>query len=170
MDIIGNLLLLTMKIGVISDTHLNISDDRLEKIVADHFHDVDLVLHAGDIVDMAVLDVFRDKEVYAVSGNMDPDSVREVFPRRRVVEIEGWRIGLIHGWGAPSGLEEKILREFEDVACIVYGHTHRAMNEVKGGVLFFNPGSPTDRRFAKHNSVGILEIGKEIVGTIIDLD
>ena len=162
--------MLTMKIGVISDTHLNISDDRLEKIVEDHFHGVDLVLHAGDIVDLGVLEVFKDKQVYAVSGNMDPDSVREVFPKKRVVEIEGRRIGLIHGWGSPSGLEEKLLLEFEDVKCIVYGHTHRAMNEVRCGVLLFNPGSPTDRRFAKRNSVGILDIGEEIVGTIIDLD
>jgi len=162
--------LLTMKIGVISDTHLNNFDDRLEKIAEDHFHDVGLILHAGDIVDLTVLDVFNGKEIYAVSGNMDPDSVREVFPRKRVVEIEGWRIGLIHGWGSPSGLEEKILLEFEDVACIVYGHTHQTMNEVRDGVLLFNPGSPTDRRFARHNSVGILDIGEGIVGTIITLD
>lgn len=162
--------MLTMKIGVISDTHLNISDDRLEKIVEDHFHDVGLILHAGDIVDLEVLDVFGDKEVYAVSGNMDHASVRDIFPEKRVVEIEGRRIGLIHGWGSPAGLEEKLLREFEDVACIVYGHTHRAANAVRDGVLLFNPGSPTDRRFAKHNSVGILDIGEEIEGTIITLD
>lgn len=162
--------MLAMKIGVISDTHLNISDYRLQEIVKNHFRDVDLILHAGDIVDLEVLDVFENKEVYAVSGNMDPDSVREVFPEKRILEIERRRIGLIHGWGDPYGLEEKILREFEDVACIVYGHTHRAVNEMKGGVLLFNPGSPTDRRFAKHNSVGILDIGEEIVGTIIYLD
>ena len=159
-----------MKIGVISDTHLNIPDGRLEKIVEDYFHDVDLILHAGDIVELDVLDVFRGKKVYAVSGNMDPDSVREVFPGKRILEIEGRRIGLIHGWGSPFGLEEKIMREFEDVECIVYGHTHRAMNEVRDGILLFNPGSPTDQRFAKHNSVGILDVGKEIVGKIIDLD
>ncbi|MBW2544441.1 MAG: metallophosphoesterase family protein [Deltaproteobacteria bacterium] len=159
-----------MKIGVISDTHLNIPDDRLEKIVEDYFHDVDLILHAGDMVELDVLDVFRDKKVYAVSGNMDHDSVREVFPGKRILEIEGRRIGLIHGWGSPFGLEEKIMREFENVECIVYGHTHRAMNEVRDGILLFNPGSPTDQRFAKHNSVGILDIGKEIVGKIIDLD
>jgi Icc-related predicted phosphoesterase len=95
LDIIGNSILLTMKIGVISDTHLNISDDRLEKIVEDHFHGLDLILHAGDIVDLEVLDVFKDKQVYAVSGNMDPDSVRDVFPPKRIVEIGGlhpvWR-------------------------------------------------------------------------------
>lgn len=159
-----------MKIGVISDTHLNIPDDRLEKIVEDYFHDVDLVLHAGDIVELDVLDVFRGKKVYAVSGNMDHDSVRKVFPEKRILEIEGRKIGLLHGWGSPFGLEERVMREFEDVECIVYGHTHRAMNEVRDGILLFNPGSPTDQRFAKHNSVGILNIGKEMVGKIIDLD
>jgi len=170
MDIIGNLEVLTMKIGVISDTHLNISNDRLDEIIEDRFHDVDVILHAGDIVDLAVLDAFGGKEFYAVSGNMDHAPVREIFPEKRVVEIEGRRIGMIHGWGSPYGLEEKILREFEDVDCIVYGHTHRAMNEVKDGVLLFNPGSPTDRRFAHHNSVGILDVAEEIVGTIIYLD
>jgi len=159
-----------MKIGVISDTHLNIPDDRLEKIVEDYFHDVDLILHAGDMVELDVLDVFRGRKVYAVSGNMDHDSVRDVFPGKRILEIEGRRIGLIHGWGSPFGLEEKIMREFENVECIVYGHTHRAMNEMRNGVLLFNPGSPADQRFAKHNSVGILDIGKEIVGKIIYLD
>jgi putative phosphoesterase len=170
MDIIKNPGLRAMKIGVISDTHLNLYDDRLEQIVADHFDSADIIFHAGDIVDLAVLDVFKGKQIYAVSGNMDPDSVRAVFPQKRVVEIEGWKIGLIHGWGSPPGLEDRVLREFEDVACIVYGHTHRAMNEVKDGVLLFNPGSPTDRRFARHNSVGILHIGREIRGTIVPLD
>ncbi|HOO91319.1 MAG TPA: metallophosphoesterase family protein [Syntrophales bacterium] len=159
-----------MKIGVISDTHLNIPEKKLEKIVEDHFHDIDVILHAGDIVKREVLDTFRGKELFAVCGNMDTDSVRNIFPEKRVVEIAGRRIGLIHGWGSPPGLEEKILREFDDVECIVYGHTHRAANEMRNGVLVFNPGSPTDKRFAKHNSVGILDIGKRIVGTIIDLD
>ncbi len=158
-----------MKIGVISDTHLNTSDVRLERIVESYFRDVDLILHAGDVVELDVLDVFNGKKVYAVSGNMDYDSVREVFPEKRVLDIAGRKIGLIHGWGSPSGLEEKIIREFEDVECIVYGHTHRAVNEIKDGVLFFNPGSPTDRRFARHNSIGILDIGEEITGRIIYL-
>jgi len=159
-----------MKIGVISDTHLNVSDDRLEKIVEDYFRDVDLILHAGDIVELDVLNVFKGMDVYAVSGNMDRDSVRKVFPEKRVLEVKGRKIGLIHGWGSPFGLEEKIAGEFENVECIVYGHTHRAINETRNGVLLFNPGSPTDRRFAKHNSVGILDIEEEITGKIIYLE
>ncbi|MBW2649122.1 MAG: metallophosphoesterase family protein [Deltaproteobacteria bacterium] len=62
------------------------------------------------------------------------------------------------------------MREFEDVECIVYGHTHRAMNEVRDGILLFNPGSPTDQRFAKHNSVGILDVEEQITGRIICLE
>lgn len=159
-----------MKIGVISDTHLAVPDDRLEKIVRDHFQGVDLILHAGDIVDIGVLEAFGDTEVCAVSGNMDHASVRDMFPEKQVIEIEGWRIGLIHGWGSPSGLEERVLGEFEDVACVVYGHSHRPNNEVIDGVLLFNPGSPTDNRFAKSNSVGILDVGERIVGTVVNLD
>lgn len=159
-----------MKIGVISDTHLAVPDDRLEKIVKDHFQGVDLILHAGDIVDIGVLEVFGDTTVCAVSGNMDPASVRDIFPEKQVIEVEGRRIGLIHGWGAPSGLEERILPEFEDVSCIVYGHSHRPNNELRDGILLFNPGSPTDNRFAKSNSVGILNVGETIVGTIVNLD
>jgi putative phosphoesterase len=159
-----------MKIGVISDTHLNVSNDRLEKIVEDYFLDVSLILHAGDIVELDVLNVFRGIDVCAVSGNMDHDSVREVFPEKRILEIEGRRIGLIHGWGSPFGLEEKIMREFENVECIVYGHTHRVMNEIRDDVLLFNPGSPTDRRFTRYNSVGILDVEKEITGNIIYLE
>jgi len=158
-----------MKIGVISDTHLYSFNDRLEKIVEDYFHDVDVILHAGDIVEVEVLDVFKGTELYAVSGNMDHDSVRRVFPEKRILEIAGRSIGMIHGWGSPSGLEEKIIDEFEDVDCIVYGHTHHAVNETRDGVLLFNPGSPTDRRFSRHNSVGILDIEEEITGRIITL-
>ncbi|MBW2630522.1 MAG: metallophosphoesterase family protein [Deltaproteobacteria bacterium] len=159
-----------MKIGVISDTHLNVSDDRLEKIVEDYFRDVDLILHAGDIIELDVLNVFKGIDVYAVSGNMDRDSVREVFPEKQILEIEGRKIGLIHGWGSPFGLEDKIMQEFENVECIVYGHTHRVMNETRNGVLLFNPGSPTDRKFTRHNSVGILDVGEGITGRIIYLE
>jgi hypothetical protein len=158
-----------MKIGVISDTHLENCNRLLEKIAADYFNDVDIVLHAGDIVNLDVLDVFKGKEVHAVSGNMDPDSVKKILPIKKVLEIEGHKIGLIHGWGIPFGMEKEIIKEFEDIDCLVYGHTHQAENKMIDGVLFFNPGSPTDRRFAMYNSIGILETGEKITGEIIYL-
>lgn len=159
-----------MKIGVISDTHLRCSDRRLEEIVENHLKDVDVIFHAGDLVCLDVLTVFEGRKVFAVHGNMDSGDVRSTFPGKRVIETGGHRIGLIHGWGTPQGIEKKIRAEFDDdISCLVYGHTHQAANEVIDGVLYFNPGSPTDRRFAPFNSVGILEIGETVTGRIIEL-
>jgi putative phosphoesterase len=158
-----------MKIGVISDTHLRILDKRLEIIAEDHFKNVDVILHAGDLVNLDVLDVFRGKEIYAVRGNMDSESVIRELPEKRTLEIHGHRIGLIHGWGNPIGIEEKIIKEFEDIECLVFGHTHQAANKIIDDILFFNPGSPTDRRFSRCNTIGILDVEEEISGTIIEL-
>jgi hypothetical protein len=158
-----------VKIGVISDTHLTSCDDRLTRLLKDHFRDADLILHAGDLVDLRVLDAFVGKEVKAVCGNMDLPSVRQSLPKKLVLNVNNYKVGLIHGWGMPFGIERKLLKEIGNVDCLVYGHTHRATNAVKDGVLFFNPGSATDTRFASRNSVGMLEIGEGIRGEIIEL-
>lgn len=159
-----------MKIGVISDTHLTCCDDRLIRLLQNQFHDVDLILHAGDLVDIRVLDAFAGKNVKAVCGNMDPMPVRKTLPDRLILNINNYKVGLVHGWGMPFGIENKILKEIGHVDCLVFGHTHRAANELKNGVLFFNPGSATDKRFASRNTVGILEIEERMKGTIIELN
>ena len=160
-----------MKIGVISDTHLRGPDARLLAIVGKYFHDVDLILHAGDIVDLRVLEAFGDKEVIAVCGNMDSARVEEQIPFKRLIEIGRFRIGLIHGWGAPHDLEDRIRREFDEVDCIVYGHSHHPANHVREGVLFFNPGTAFDRRHHASYTVGILEVGEDaIAGRIVALE
>jgi putative phosphoesterase len=160
-----------LKIGVISDTHLRGPDDRLLAIIRKHFHDADLSLHAGDLVDLRVLDSFGDKKVLAVCGNMDSSRVEDEIPRKRVLEIGHFRVGLIHGWGAPHDIEDRIRREFDQVDCIVYGHSHYPANHIREGVLFFNPGTAFNRRYAVSNTVGILEVGEAaITGRIIAID
>ncbi|MBE9546280.1 MAG: metallophosphoesterase family protein [Proteobacteria bacterium] len=158
-----------MKIGVISDTHLKGYDERLKAIFQDHFSDVDLILHAGDLIDISVLDVFEGKEVKAVYGNMDPPEVRNLLPAKLVLDLNGCKVGLIHGWGMPFGMEKKLRKEFDDIDCLVYGHTHNAVNEVRDNILFFNPGSAIDRKFAARNTIGILEINDKITGKIIEI-
>ena len=158
-----------IKIGVISDTHLPGYDEGLKKIVDEHFSDMDIVIHAGDLVDLRVLDMFAGKEVRAVCGNMDYPSVKEKIPGELLFEIQGFKFGVVHGWGAPSGIEERILAKTGSLDCIVYGHTHRPACHKIDGVLFFNPGSPTDKRFAAYRSIGILEIDKGVSGRIINL-
>ena len=158
-----------MKVGVISDTHLKIFPASLGECIAKHFEDVDMILHAGDVVELSVLDFFSDKDLKLVAGNMDSWAIKERAPDKQVIPIEGFKVGLIHGWGSPTGIEDRIISEFNDIDILVYGHTHNASSFTRGGVLYFNPGSPTDKHFATDNTIGILEIGKRISSKIIKL-
>lgn len=160
------------RIGVISDTHLGGADARLDTIVARYFAGVDLVVHAGDIVSLQVLDCLyaAGKEVIAVSGNMDQREVDYAFPAKRILAIESVRIGIVHGWGSPHGIRQRIRDSFEQVDAIIYGHTHQAFCGVEEGILYFNPGSPLDSRFTSVHSIGIMHIdATNIRGEIIPL-
>lgn len=167
-----------MKIGVISDTHLE-GPERLREIVRKHFSDVDLILHAGDLTRLSILDAFGEIEFVAVHGNADSDFVKNKLPRTAIVAIGRFRIGLIHGDGGPADIQDRIVdiedrirREFDNVDCIVYGHTHYPANRDRNGILFFNPGTAfVPRRRDDPISVGILEVrDDEIAGQIIPLD
>jgi hypothetical protein len=158
-----------IKIGVISDTHLADYDDKMRRDVAKYFSDVDMILHAGDMVDLRVLQIFGGKEVKAVCGNMDNFSIKEKFQEHLLFEIKGFKFLLIHGWGSPWGIEEKISARFKNVDCIVYGHTHKPANHKKDNVLFFNPGSAVDKFIGSSRTIGILEIDKDIKGRIINI-
>ena len=159
-----------MKIGVISDTHLKAPNERLERAVRQHFADVDMILHAGDICTLDVLEVFSHKTTYAVSGNRDQQKVKERLPSKLIVHAGGYRIGLIHGWGPPFGLHKKVRSKFHDVHCIVFGHTHRCCEAIEDGVVLFNPGSFSSNIFSLwRRSIGILKIGKGIQTQIIRL-
>ncbi len=158
-----------MKIGVISDTHLREPDSEFERAIQFHFRDVEKILHAGDFVGWAVAEYLSSlKELIAVFGNMDSMEIEKAFPRKRIIELDKFKVGLIHGGGPPFGIESRIRSEFGEVDAIVYGHTHLAANHRVGGIHLFNPGSPT-RSFNKKGSLGILHVGERIEGEIITL-
>lgn len=157
-----------MTIGVIGDTHIPVVAEKLPQEVFSLFRGVDLILHTGDLLTLKVLDsLSKLSKTIAVQGNMDYLDVRNALPVKAVVEAGKFKIGLIHGWGPPWGLVDRIKGEFKGVDAIVFGHTHEAMNEVKEGTLFFNPGTPTDTRFSSSLSVGMIEVGTKIRGKII---
>jgi len=159
-----------MKIGVISDTHMVKPSDSLIRLMESVFADVSMVLHAGDLTSSEILEAFSGKKVVSVRGNMDHYDVSQDFPDKRVIEVEGYRIGLTHGWGARTGVEDRIKEVFQNVQAIVYGHTHKPANHVKDEVLFFNPGAFSDTTFGDRNqSVGLLTIDNGIKGTIINV-
>jgi len=95
--------------------------------------------------------------------------VQNLLPARRVIEIGGYRFGLIHGWGSSEGLEGRIRSEFEAVDIIIYGHSHQAANHVREGVLFLNPGTATGFSSAGLHSLGVLDLEDSIRGEIIEL-
>lgn len=162
-----------MKIGVIADTHIPVNTSKIPGEIFKHFEGVDLILHAGDLVDLSVLgELEKIAPVEAVFGNMDRGKVRSSLEIKKIIKAGKFKIGLTHGAGPVQGIEERINTIFlkDKVDVIVYGHTHRPENKVRGGILFFNPGSPTDKVFAPYNSCGILEIGNEIKGKIIRLN
>ena len=149
-----------MKIGVISDSHVSSLYELPQRLV-DALTGVDLIVHAGDFVAKGVLDgLERLGEVRAVWGNMDSEELRHALPEKELLEIEGRQVGIIHGWGSPHGIDERVGGMFSGVDIIIYGHSHYPQNEVKNGVFFFNPGS------AK-SSFGILTIEEEVSGEII---
>ncbi|MDH4101453.1 MAG: metallophosphatase family protein [Nitrospirota bacterium] len=157
-----------MKIGVLSDTHLHDANDELPAAVVEQLRGVDMILHAGDITHPSVIDFLETiAPTHAVMGNMDDPHRHGAIPLKKVVEAGAFRIGLIHGWGAPGGIEERVEKEFDDVHCIVYGHTHYPACHHKNGILFFNPGSPTDRRWAPFRSMGVLHVSDELKGEIL---
>ena len=161
-----------MKIGVISDTHIPLSADKIPQKVFECFKGVDLILHAGDLIDLSVLDKLKEiAPVEAVFGNMDPAEVRSSLKIRKIIKAGKFKIGLIHGAGPSESIQKRIDAIFSNdrVDVIVYGHTHKPENRVRGNILFFNPGSPTDKVFAPYRSCGILEIGNKIKGKIIKL-
>jgi putative phosphoesterase len=160
-----------VRIGVLSDTHLNRPDGLIDEIIERHLSAVDMFIHAGDMVCLGILDSLyvTGKPIHAVSGNMDREEVISRYPAKKIIEVEGIRVGIIHGWGSPGGIRQYIIGEFPGVDAIVYGHTHQPFCSFEAGVFFFNPGSPTDSRFTNVNSVGIIVIDSgnmrgEIIG------
>ena len=156
------------RIGVVSDTHLREPEPDLGQRLAQAWGRVDLILHAGDLVNISVLDALEAPEVLAVAGNMDDYVVTQSLPTKRIITVEDKRIGLIHGWGAPVGLAGRVMKEFDGVDAIVFGHSHRPANTVKNGILLFNPGS-FGKGFMGSGTVGVLRVAKDIKGEIIQL-
>jgi putative phosphoesterase len=149
----------TLRIGVVADTHCPEFADRLPERVGQVLEGVDLILHAGDINEASTLiELERVAPVEAVRG--DHDTSLASLPASREVTVEGKKIVVTHGhrsrwleepqtllWTLSlgyfhphSGLPRTLRRRFPSADVIVYGHTHRARAETLDGVLLFNPG------------------------------
>jgi uncharacterized protein len=157
-----------MRVGVLSDTHVPAIVPTLPPAIYEIFKNVDLILHAGDIVEMSILEELRAiAPVEAVAGNMDDAEIHLKLPSKKVLTLGNYSIGLIHGKYKIDIQREMIRKDFDDVDLIVYGHSHTPFWGKIDGVYYLNPGSPTDKRHAPYNSVAVLEIGEDLKADII---
>ncbi|ASK64041.1 YfcE family phosphodiesterase [Virgibacillus phasianinus] len=159
-----------MKIVVTSDTHMPKKAKQLPSNLVKDCKSADLIIHAGDWMSMDVFRTFSSyAEVKGVYGNVDPDEVIKNFPSQQIVEVQGHRIGIVHGHGEKKTTEKRALATFDgdEVDIIIYGHSHIPMIRYFKKILLMNPGSPTDKRTLPHYSYGILEIGETVRAEII---
>ena len=163
-------------IGVLSDTHVPHRASSIPEKVLDDFkrRNVDYVFHLGDFTSLeayeTLINIFGKDKVIAIHGNMDFDpKLRKTLPDKLELEIFSHKILLIHGMGGPNMIIKRLIKKLDlpncDYEVIIFGHTHRPVNEKKNNVLFFNPGTttPIDNRLTVISSYGYLKISKNKV-------
>jgi putative phosphoesterase len=134
---------------LLADTHLPKRAKVLPAAVWDAVEAADVVFHAGDWVDVALLDDLENRaaRLVGVYGNNDGPALRDRLPEIARVEIEGVRFAMIHETGASTGREKRMDLAFPDTDVLVFGHSHIPWDTVTpNGLRLLNPGSPTDRR------------------------
>jgi len=120
----------------------------------------DLILHAGDFMELAVLEDLQalGPTVCAVRGNVDSAELQARLPLTRVVAAEGVKIAMVHDAGPSDRRLERLRRRFPDADAVVFGHSHIPLLERDAGFTIFNPGSPTERRRAPHHTMGLATV------------
>jgi len=132
-----------------SDTHVPKRARELPTPLLAEMDAADVVLHAGDWVDEATLDLFeaRARRLVGVCGNNDGPELRARLGEVARLECEGLRFGVVHETGASQGRERRCAARFPDLDVLVFGHSHIPWDTcAPTGLRLLNPGSPTDRR------------------------
>lgn len=162
----------THHIGVISDTHIP-QFKRLPDVIWQYFDGVELILHAGDLSVLSVIDELETiAPVVAVQGNVEREEVILKLPIKREIVVGHCRIGIMHILGDTHNRAKLARQEFPQARCVVFGHSHIPWNEDRDGQLLFNPGSATDRRRQPRCSIGLLHLddeGMSVRGEVIYL-
>ncbi|TCS83610.1 metallophosphoesterase family protein [Tepidibacillus fermentans] len=154
-----------MKITVISDTHIPRRGKWIPDIVFQSIESSDLIIHAGDFTSYELLvDLQSIKPLEGVAGNNDGPEILMQLGKKKIVQYAGYHIGIIHGDGIYGTTIQRVKQAFakDRVDIVVFGHSHQAYQEWDDGVLYFNPGSPTDKRRSPKYSFGELELGEKI--------
>jgi putative phosphoesterase len=134
---------------LIADTHVPKRAKDMPGQVWQAVADADVVLHAGDWVDEALLDELerRSARLIGVTGNNDGPELRARLPEVARAELGGLRWAVVHETGQAKGRETRCAAEYPDVDVLMFGHSHIPWDTTApNGLRLLNPGSPTDRR------------------------
>jgi uncharacterized protein len=151
-----------VKIGILSDTHLDRLTDKFKSVVETAFSDTDMIIHAGDMTGIEVYEYLSKWNLKAVSGNTDSQELRAILPEKRIEEVEGRKIGIIHGSGSAYGLETFVYNQFHGVDIVIFGHSHVPLHATRGDTVMFNPGS-LRKPYNPPGTVGMIEISDDAV-------
>lgn len=158
-----------IKITIISDTHMPRKGKLLPLNVLESIKQTNALIHAGDFVSNNLLDYLEElTHVEAVAGNNDGPDIIFRLGKRKIIEINGYRIGITHGEGYHGTTVQRAKQAFsqDEVDIVIFGHSHQAYKKVENGVLYFNPGSPTDKRRSPKHSYGEITLGNKIKAEI----
>ncbi|KOP67764.1 phosphodiesterase [Bacillus sp. FJAT-18019] len=150
------------RITVLSDTHMPRKAKALPAALLAELKQSELILHAGD---WSNWELYEQLSQYApvdgVAGNVDDDRIVERLGYKKLLDIEGKRIGIVHGHvgqGQTTPIRARKAFTEAEVDCILFGHSHIPFIEWVEGVLLFNPGSATDKRRQPQYSYGRIYI------------
>ncbi|MFF5053141.1 metallophosphoesterase family protein [Micromonospora sp. NPDC000663] len=142
-----------MRLVLTADTHVPKRARDLPEPLWTAIEAADVVVHAGDWVDEALLDAMlaRSRRLIGVYGNNDGPALRARLPEVARVDLDGLRVAVVHETGPRTGREQRCAARYPDVDLLVFGHSHIPWDtEAPGGLRLLNPGSPTDRRSQPH--------------------
>ena len=137
-----------MRLLLISDTHLPSRARDMPDEVWAAVDDADVVVHAGDWIEVALLDRLqaRARRLVACWGNNDGDALRARLPETARATLDGVRVAVTHETGPKQGRERRALAGHPETDLLVFGHSHIPWDSTADGLRLLNPGSPTDRR------------------------
>ncbi len=149
--------------AVIADTHIPRRARALPEGLLPYLRRADLILHAGDLMDQALLGKLATyAPTRAVQGNLDPPEAG--LPEMLEFEFGGVRVAMIHDSGPKKGRRSRMRRRFPEARVVVFGHSHIPWLEDQDGLLLLNPGSPTDRRRQPDHTFALLRVDGDAVG------
>ncbi|WP_299443700.1 metallophosphoesterase [uncultured Phycicoccus sp.] len=136
------------RVLLMSDTHLPRRAKDLPPALWRAVDEADLVIHAGDWMEVDLLDRLeaRSARLLGCWGNNDGEDLRARLPEVARATVEGVRVAVVHETGSKDRRGERMRRDYPDVDLLVFGHSHIPWDTSHDGLRLLNPGSPTDRR------------------------